>query len=158
MKPDQIVPDFRVEAEGLLDYVADEQDDVIFGKLAAANSIVTLAGEGGNDGDVGFTFRASLGAYAQEATLGELAKFTMSAEGSDGVPGLVRGTILKQGTVTATANGTGYQVGAIGATQVGYAALHVMTASVADTLDVTIESDATNSFSEIGRASCRERV
>lgn len=135
-----------LEVEGFQDYADDGQDELTHARVGVANSIFTVSAEGGDDGETGFTFRADIGEYSRNNVLGEMAKFTISAEASDGVPGLVRGTILVQGTKTATGDGTGYQVGAIGATQVGYAALHVLSASAGDTLDVVIESDATDAW------------
>ncbi len=135
-----------LEVEGYSDFADDDQDERTFERVGVADSIFTLSGEGGDDGETAFMFRANLGEYVQNSTLGELAKFTISAEASDGVPGLVRSTVLVQGTKTTTADGTGYQVGAIGATQFGYAALHVLSASAGDTLDVVIESDAADNF------------
>jgi hypothetical protein len=51
--------------------------------------------------------------------------------------------LLHEGSTarTVTGNGTARQLGLVGATQKLYASLHVVDASVADTLDVKIQSD-----------------
>jgi hypothetical protein len=65
--------------------------------------------------------------------------------------GATTGGTLRYGNPdTATGNGAGSEFGAVGATETVFALLHVDTATIAGTsptLAVTIESDATNSFS-----------
>jgi hypothetical protein len=78
--------------------------------------------------------------------VGQLAPFNWNAT-SRGLEGLVRGQVLwpATATVTSSSSGSGYQLGAVSASQKLYAAVHVFTAT-GTTLDVTIESDNAASF------------
>jgi len=136
------------EAEGFVDYSPDATniDEVVFGRVGTADTIMTFAPTG-TEGDKAFGFEANIGTYEVGGVLGELAPFSLSAEGSGGVDGLVEGTILANGTKTTTADGTGFQVGAVSASQFVYAHMHVFSVSASDTLDVVIESDATDAWS-----------
>ena len=89
--------------------------------------------------------------------VGEMARMSLTAESSSGaitapvagalVRPLIRG-ILGAHQTAAEATGTSmpFELGAVSATQYLYAALHVYGASAADTLDVTLESDALATF------------
>lgn len=81
-------------------------------------------------------------------TVGDVAMFSLGAGGS---LGLARGMFLQSpGTaVTADANGTAVQVGALSAGQRLYASLHVLSVAGTNTpeLTVTIESDTVEAFS-----------
>jgi hypothetical protein len=72
--------------------------------------------------------------------------FDVAGDG-DGAP-LVRGTLMKNATVSATGNGTGFQLGAITTAQKIYAAIHVIgdPAGTNPTLDVILQSAPANAF------------
>lgn len=72
--------------------------------------------------------------------VGELYGFTVRAQGTGKV---ARGMLLEPGATarTATYNGTAAQAGAVAAGKYLYAALHVLSASAGDTLDVIVQSD-----------------
>lgn len=126
---------------------ANDQDDVMFANVGISDKLMTIGPEAGVDGEIAYFFLSNEANYTPGAAVGEAMRFTVSAEASEGAGGLVRGTIMHNATRTATGNGTGRQLGAVSSTQKLYAGIHVPTASDGDTLDVTIESDATNSFS-----------
>lgn len=79
------------------------------------------------------------------AAVGDLAPFSVSSYGDDGV-GVVRGFLLKEmATVSATgATGTSNQIGAVSAGQYLYATFHVFTAGT--TITAVLESDSDNTF------------
>lgn len=132
----------RMQHEGHWRAGGGGPDDAIFARLGVANVVTTLTPETGAVGEVAFTFRAMHPEYDIGGQVGELLPFSVTAEGDDGIAP-VRGYILQAaGSVTASGSGSGVEI-TEGAT---YAALHVISASAADTLDVTVESDVDNTF------------
>jgi hypothetical protein len=77
--------------------------------------------------------------------VGELAPYSVSSYGDDGI-GVVRGFLLKEmATVSATgATGTALQLGAVAAGQYLYASFHVFTAGT--TITAVLESDNASNF------------
>ena len=122
-------------------------DDVLAANMAVADVPISIGPETGADGEVGYLFRAMQGLYVpiNAGVIGQMHRFRVSAEGSGG-DRAVRSTIMHNATRTATSNGTARQLGLVGASQKLYATLHVITASVGDTLDVTVESDTASGF------------
>lgn len=119
-------------------------DEVLWSRIGTADVPVTVSPDGGDAGEVAYIFKAIHAKYEPQASLGELLRFNVTANATGS---LVRATVMRSSTEIATADGTGYQVGAVSATQRIYGALHVITASASDTLDVIVESDATDSWS-----------
>ena len=89
--------------------------------------------------------------------VGDMARMSLTAESSSGavaspVAGAQKRSVIRgilgthQTAAIATGTSTPFQLGAVAATQYLYAALHVYGASVGDTLDVTLESDALATF------------
>ena len=137
----------KASLEGFSDFVNDGLDEQLESRLAVANTAFSASPDGGDEGEVAEFFRAILGEYRPlGASVGDMAAFVASAEGSDGY-GLVRGTVMHNATRTSTAAGTARQLGAVTSTQKLYAALHVLSASAGDTLDVIVESDNGSGFS-----------
>lgn len=134
-----------LNVQGIWNGADNEQDEELFGNIGTANVPVSVASQGGDVGEIAYLFRAIEARYAPGASIGELLRFEADAEGSDGA-GLVQGYVLENDTLTATANGTAVQAGAAAAGQTIYAALHVLSASAADTLDVKIQSDSASNF------------
>lgn len=97
------------------------------------------------EGDIAFGMRCMRQQIAPTNRVGELAGYSLSLKGD--AP-MVRGRILGS-VVAAVATGTttGFEVGAVSATQKLYASLHVTSIStVGDTLDVIVESDVDGLF------------
>lgn len=134
----------RVELahEGLWNGGTGLSDDALFSKIGVADEPVTVAGEGADAGEAAYLFKAVHGQYEVGASIGEMLRFSVGARAS-GAPGLVRGTMLFNGSAASTSTGTKYQVGAATATQAMYAALHVLSGT--GTLDVIVQSDADSS-------------
>lgn len=94
-----------------------------------------------------YMFQAAKSQYALGGTVGELAPFSLTATGSNGV-GVVRGMLAKsRGSVSATgALGTGVQLGALGSDAVSlYATVHIFEAGT--TITILVESDDNSDFS-----------
>lgn len=131
-------------AEGFWNGGDDEVDDALFSKINVANVPVTLVPEGETIANACYLFRALHAEYSPFAsgTVGEMLRFSVSAEGSGGT-GPVRGTLFHVGSETATGTETKVQIGAVAAGESLYAALHVLTVSGTNpTLNVLVRSDA----------------
>ena len=120
--------------------VADEQ---LFGNIGLSNKALTLTADAGADGDIAYFLKSILGQYSLNGSIGELLKYTVTAQGNTS---LVRGVIMMNANITSTTNGTGQQLGAVSSTQKLWAALHVPHLTLGDTLTVTIQSDDNQSF------------
>lgn len=132
-----------LSGEGLWSGGSDQADDALFGKIAVADVPMTIVPGGETLANACYLFRANQGSYEIGAEIGELLRFSVSAEGSGGV-GAVRGELLHVGSETATGSKAAkVQLGAVPATQSLYAAIHVLTVSgTSPTLDVLVRSDA----------------
>lgn len=125
---------------GWWDGDTDRIDPTAFAKVGVDGNALAISPGGGSEGDVAYFFKPIAGSYNPGATIGELLAFEMTAEARHN---LVRGTVMQNGTETATGSGTSRQLGAVTTTDKHlYAALHVFSASgTSPTLDVTIRSD-----------------
>lgn len=124
---------------GFWDSGTDLIDPTVFGKVGANGQVLALSPDGGDEGEVGYFFKPTIGAYNLGASFGEMFAFQITAETQHN---LIRGTVMQNGTETTSTDGTSRQLGAVGATQKLYAAMHVLSASGASpTLDVLVRSD-----------------
>jgi len=135
----------KATLKGFDDFADDNIDEQAHALLGVQNSVMSCSAEGGDEGETGFFFRAATGKLSRGGAIGDMFPFDAEAEGSDGM-GLLRGTIMHNATRTTSASGTARQLGAVSATQKLYAALHVLSASAGDTLDVIVESDNAEGF------------
>lgn len=138
----------RVEHEGLWQGGDGGIDDVLFGRIGAANSPLTVAVPTGARGDTAYFFRASQAEYNPEGEVGGMFEFSVSAQGGDGAP-LVGGVVEHaDGEETSDDSTAGTQLGSVGADQEIFAALHVLAngGDGSQTLDVEIESDDDSGF------------
>ena len=142
----QVTPGLKVSeitADGLQDFADNAVDEALFGQIGVIDKPLTIAAEGGDDGELAYLLQAIAGRYKPlSAQVGETSPFQLEARNQGG-RGIVRGTILHNNTAeTATGQGTARQVGAVTAAQRVYAALHVFTVSGSTpTFDLDIESD-----------------
>jgi len=117
--------------------------DAVLQPFGLQDEAVTIAPLTGAAGERAFFVRATQGKYDIGGEVGEVYPFELSVRGKD-TP-LVRGTVFYNATgVTASGNGTAYQLGTVATGQTLYAALHVLSAS--GSLDVTIERDSAEGF------------
>lgn len=121
-------------------------DAILFDKIGDTDEVLTLC-DPNETGGVSFFMRGVEGQYEAGLALGQAASFSMSGSVSTGP--IVRGTVMHRATAaTSTANGTGYQLGAVASTKSLYGALHVFSIAGTDTptLGVKIQSDDNSGF------------
>ncbi len=126
---------------GLESGQAEELDQILFESTGVTDKPVLVAPENaGADGERAFALLAAQARYQFGGAIGAAFGFQVTAEAA-GSP-LVRGTVMHNAARTASGNGTARQLGAVGAAQRVYGALHVLAASgTTPTLDVVIQSD-----------------
>jgi len=124
-----------------------QPDDMWFANLGSASAAITLVPTSGAAGQLAYLTQAMETDYKPGAAVGKLLAWSAGFKGN--WP-LVRGQIMHpQGTPrTATGVGTGYQLGAVSATQRMYACLHVLSVSGTSTPTITVklQSSVDNSF------------
>lgn len=134
--------DVACDMEG---YWEPATDLALFNKVGVADVPVTIAPESSAEGARVFLFRAIAGEYTPGAGIGDPLAFSFNALGSSGER-LVRGSLLHNAIRTADGQNTGLQLGAIGATQKLYAALHVLSLTSANPTSIYLESDDNAGF------------
>lgn len=141
--------DVTVDVSGFFSASEDalgNPDKKLFDQLARSNAVLTLATGAGATGETAYTFRPLLSQYTPlDGKVGEAGTFKLHAEGTGG---LVKGKILiPYGAKTLTGNGTGYQLGAVTATQLIYVGVHIFAVSgTLPTLDLKLQSDDNSGF------------
>lgn len=121
-------------------------DTLANSNLALPNKTITLGPTGAAQGEPVFSFQSVLADYQAGAQVGELLPFDFKAQGSDQY-GLIKGTVLENGTKTSSASGTARLLGAVGATQRPYFILHVLALSGTNPeLTLYLEHDDNASF------------
>lgn len=128
-----------LQVEGFWDAAVDLG---VAGTLLGASKPVTVAPLSAI-GTRCYLFNAISTDYRLFGQVGQVHPFSAGAIGT-GAP--VSGLLMENSTRSSTGNGTGQQLGAIGATQRLYSAIHVPSVSAADTLDVKIQSDDNSGF------------
>jgi len=123
-------------------FAAAEPDLTIYIDLGVADTLITVAPTT-TLGDRSYFFRAVLGEYSPiGGAVGEVAGFSLNA--SAYADGLIRGTLMENGSFLVTGNGTGRQLGAVGSTQRIYAGLHIT--AITGTWTIALESDDNAGF------------
>ena len=106
----------------------------------------TFVPYGDAEGAVAYGSQALLEQYTPlTGSVGDAAKHNIMARGYLGTP-LVRGVLATKSTLTASAVGTGHQLGAVSASQRVYANVHVLTRGGTGTLTAYLDSDDNGSF------------
>jgi len=124
-------------ADGFSDFAADKSDTALTASFAVAGRVITVGPETGAAGEISYAFQALQGTYQPfGGSVGDMAAFVLSAGASGD---WVRGTMLENGSFSATTNGTARSLGAASATQKIYAALQILSGT--GTVGVRIESD-----------------
>lgn len=136
----------ELSLEGFWEAGAGLIDTLAAANIGAVGKIITLSPDGGDQGDLFFSFKNMMGEFGFGAQVGELLPFNYNGAGSD-AQGLIRGTVLENAAKTATANGTGRQLGAVLEGQYVYAVMHILAVSGTNpTLDMVIQSDDNSGF------------
>ena len=121
-------------------------DDVLFSRVGTGAIVRTVAPVAGVEGEYAYTTQILQARYNpfDGGSVGEMHATSFEGQ-NDGTP-LVRGTILNNASEVGTGAGTAFQVGALSATQIGYAALHITDPVALTSIDVKIESDDVEGF------------
>lgn len=130
---------------------AADLDPSFFDNLGVGNQVITC-GMVETEGELAHFMRHMTTEYVQpEGSVGDLAKFRLNSVGSDGQIGQIRGKLFKEyGSGAATSStgaiGTGIELGAVGAAQFLYGALHLF-GTAGTSITVIVESDSSGAFS-----------
>lgn len=138
--------DFKVSYGGFLNTGAANlsAEEAHFNYTGLENVPVLLCPTSGTDGEIVYFGKAISTNYKLLGAVGEVAPFEVSAEGQGN---LIRGKVLKVGTVNATGNGTAVLHTAVGASQYLYGQLHVYSVSGTNpSITVKIQSDDNSGF------------
>jgi hypothetical protein len=119
--------------------------DALLGASIGNELIVTTVPDAGV-GNTAYFMKSRLFSYQMFGSVGEIAPFSISKSQSDDE--VVQGKIELDGALTATGNSTGVQLGAVGATERVYVAIHCTAVSGTSTPTVTfkLQSDDNSSF------------
>jgi len=119
--------------------------DALLGASIGNELIVTTVPDAGV-GNTAYFMKSRLFSYQMFGAVGEIAPFSISKSQSDDE--VVQGKIEIDGALTASGNSTGVQLGAVGATEKVYVAIHCTAVSGTSTPTVTfkLQSDDNSSF------------
>jgi len=124
-----------------------DTDEVLFNRIAAAREVMSFAPTGEAEGDRVLFTRAVNATYnPASGEIGQLLQATM--EGRNSNQALVRGQLMKSGSVSVTGNSSGIQFSPTSAMQRIFSALHVLTPATGGvpSITVTIQSAAAANF------------
>jgi len=138
--------DVRLDAAGWFQAgLTGEPDTVYAGQFAQGSTVFSVFPCGGSAGEVGYLGRLLHIEYELGGSVEDLVAFIVHGDGTILVPA----SVLHTGRVDETGDSTPLQLGAVGAGEHLYGAIHVLSASGTDpTLDVVIESDDAEAFSD----------
>ena len=122
-------------------------EDVLTGKVGVDQTLITVAGEGGDVGESCRFFCGGFDSYDAGAKIGDMHQFNYTAKNSRLATAnpLVRGYIMEDGKTSRTTalNGATQLLGATSATQKVYAGLHLTAFSGTD-VTFTLKSAVTD--------------
>jgi len=117
-------------------------NDTVFG----ATNVLSITADN-TQGSVGYLTKCIDSKLSRPFKVGDDSVFDTSLVASTPA-GVVRGRLLEaKATTSGNDDGTGYQLGAVSATESIYAALHVFSVTGGGTLTVTLYSDDNDTFS-----------
>jgi hypothetical protein len=137
---------FTANCQGLWEAGANKNDEILAARIrSTAPPLLTLdaTGGGGIEGDRVALGPVNLADYQFGGQVGDLLAFSLQLAAAGG---LTMGTLLHNATRSATANGTGFQLGALAAGRSLYAHLHLLTITGGGALTVSVQSAAANTF------------
>ena len=119
--------------------------DALLGTSIGNELIVTTVPDAGV-GNIAYFTKSREFSYQIFGEVGEIAPFSVTKSQSSEV--MVRGTIALDGAITASGNSTGANLGAVGATEKCYVAIHCTSVSGTSTPTITfkLQSDDNSSF------------
>lgn len=137
----------QLDEQGWWQAGSGQVDPTVFTALGGATQVITNSPDG-LESSVAYMYRARQFNYELFGQLGEAAPFRLSAQSARGTGlaahGAIRGRVLKaKGVVSGTGGmGSVVQVGAVGAGQYLYAALHVFSAGTTISMDLASDDNA----------------
>ncbi len=136
--------DSTLQLDGFYEAGANKPD-ALLGASVGNELIVTTVPDAGV-GNTAYFMKSRLFSYQMFGAVGEIAPFSITKSQSDDE--VVQGKIEIDGALTATGNSTGVQLGAVGATEKIYVAIHCTAVSGTSTPTVTfkLQSDDNASF------------
>lgn len=131
-------------------WIAHDLDESVFSRIGGSSGIPISAAVSSAEGGVAYLFRAHQSEYSFGGTVGELANYSIAAQGAES-EGLVRGLVLRHSTAaggSTSSVGTAFQISASSSTRTLYGACHILSSPSNSTEDVQfrIESDASSAF------------
>ncbi len=143
-RPGGQMADVEFSAEGWYQSAAlNAPDPQAVNALGVANTVVTVA-DVSTTGATAYLLGLHEAKYTHGDQVGAVLPFTLTGSGSSGV-GPARGRLLLPSTsLSGNTSGTGYQLGAVSASQYVYTSIHCLTAGT--TASVIVESDDNASF------------
>lgn len=122
----------------------DSADADFFAKIGAATELYSCSPDGGQVGEIAFSFNAVANEYSPGGSHGEVFAFALNVSG-DGV--IARGVVMENAIFGSTADSATRTFAAAEVTDTVYSSIHVVAASgAAPTLDILVLSDATDTF------------
>ena len=153
VQDDTVLPDtFRSNTPGLETLSLEKQGlwdigtalpDTIFAAHKGLADLLATAAIATTEGSIAYFFRVTQGDYQLGGSVGDILRYSLSLQASGGI-GAVRGTLMQNGSESATGSGTARQLGAVSSTQKLYAGLHVLSGT--GTLDALVQSDNAEGF------------
>jgi hypothetical protein len=131
----------KVAANGTIFWDSDI-DAAVYGRIGAAREVMSWAAVGNTVGDAALATRGVNGTYNPlSGEVGQLLSAEFNGEASN-TP-LVRTVVLipMSPLLTASGNGTGVNLGLLGAGKIMYSALHVVSMTAGSSIAVIIQSD-----------------
>ena len=138
------IKDTSLQMDGFYEAGANKPD-ALLGASVGNELIVTTVPDAGV-GNTAYFMKSRLFSYQMFGAVGEIAPFSVTKSQSDDE--VVQGKIEIDGALTASGNSTGVQLGAVGATERIYVAIHCTAVSGTSTPTVTfkLQSDDNSSF------------
>lgn len=132
----------KASGMGYVDLSASGSDKKFFDELSLTQKLTTIIPESQAAGEVAYFMQALRTTYKPGGQIGQLLAFEYNLESyGDAVNGTI---LIKNAALTASGNGTAYNLGAVSATQKLYAGLHVLGVSGTDTPTITVKIQSDN--------------
>jgi hypothetical protein len=134
--------DVEAQYEGFQTDAVGAVGPQLFPLLGTANEVFTVSPTG-VETSTAYMFQAGKFQVAQLGDVGSVSPFTLSAKGTHG-HGVIRGQVTKaKGNVSGTGGmGSVVNLGAVGASQYLYAAVHIFSAGTTITMDLASDDNA----------------
>tara|TARA_R100001163_G_scaffold23904_1_gene19961 strand:- start:9677 stop:10402 length:726 start_codon:yes stop_codon:yes gene_type:complete len=136
--------DSSLQIDGFYEAGTDKPDALL--GASVGNELIVSAVPDAGVGNIAYFMKSRLFEYSILGEVGGIAPFSITKNQS--ADEVVRGTIQLDSALTASGNSTGTQLGAVGATEKCYAAIHCYAVSGTSTPTITfkLQSDDNSSF------------